>query len=186
LKLKKTAEIDKFLWKGAQITQEAGDRFGYGLMLEQIALAAWARGDFTSAGQLFDSSVELFREIGDAWYLSRVLTSWGYFKQSLGDLAHASEFFKQAIRLSLDARAFLVALNALVGLAGVYAQEDKTVSALEIAIHVNLHPASTEDARSNAKLIQHNMESLLSPDEVEAAHQRAQNDTLEEFARFHL
>lgn len=186
LKLKRTAEIEKFLWEGAQITQESGDRFGYGLMLEQLALAAWARGDFTSAEQLFESCVELFGEISDVWYLSRALISWGDFRQFLGDLTQATEHFKQAIRLSLDVQAFLIALNALVGLAGVYAQEDKAESALEIAIRVIEHPASTQDARTNAKLIQRNMESQLTSDEIEAINQRAHSQTLEQFARIHL
>ena len=182
LKLKRTAEIEKFLWEGAQITQESGDRFGYGLMLEQLALAYWARGDFTSAEQLFDSSVELFREIGDAWYLSRALTSWGDFRQFLGDLTQAAEHFGQAIRLSLDAQALIIALNAFVGLAGVYAQEDKTEYALEIAIRVMEHSASPQDARTNAELIQSNMESRLTPDAIESIYHRARSISLERLA----
>lgn len=186
LKLKRTTEIEAALWEGAQITQESGDRFGYGLMLEQLALTTWARGDFNAAEQLFESCVELFREIDDAWYLSRALTSWGEFRQFLGDLTKAAEHFRQAIRLSLDAQAFLIALNAFVGLAEVYTQEDKAESALEITIRVMEHPASSQDARTNAKLIQRNIESQLTSDEVKAIHQRARSETLEQFARIHL
>jgi predicted ATPase/transcriptional regulator with XRE-family HTH domain len=186
LKLKRTAEIEEILWEGAQITQESGDRFGYGLMLEQLALASWARGDFTSAEQLFDSSVELFREIGDVWYLSRALTSWGDFRQSVGELTQAAEHFRQAITLSLDAQAFLIAMNALVGMAGVHAQEDKAESALEIAIRVIEHPASPQDARVRANQIYGDLESQFTSDEIEAFHQRVRSETLEEFAKFHL
>jgi len=186
LKLKRTTEIEEILWEGAQITQESGDRFGYGLMLEQLALAAWARGDFISTEQLFDASVELFREIGDAWYLSRALTSWGDFRQSLGELTQAAELFRQAIRLSLDAQALLFALNALVGLAGVYAHKDKAESALEIAIRVMEHPASPQEAKVKANLIHRDLVFRLTAEAVEAAYRRARSETLEEFARIHL
>jgi len=186
LKLKRTAEVEGVLWEAAQITQESGDRFGYGLILEQLAMVAQAKMDFTSSEQLFEASVDLFREIGDAWYLSKALTSWGDFRQSLGELTQAAELFRQAIRLSLDARAFLTALNALVGLAGVYAQEGKAESALEIAIHVMEYPSSPQDAITNATLIQRDVELRLTPDEVKASYQRARSETLEEFARTRL
>lgn len=181
-KLNRTAEIEEVLLEGAQITQESGDRFGYGLMLEQLALAAQARKDFTSSEQLFEACVDLFRGIGDAWSLARALTSWGNFERSLGGLTQAAEHFRQAIRLSLEAQALLIALNALVGLAEVYAQEDKAESALEIAFFVMDHFASPQDARDNATLIQLDVEPRLTPDKVEAAYHRARSVTIEEIA----
>jgi predicted ATPase/transcriptional regulator with XRE-family HTH domain len=186
LKLKRTLEIEEILWEGAQATQESGDRFGYGLILEQLALAAQAKGDATSSEQFFEASVDLFRDIGDTWYLARTLTSWGDFRQSLGGLTGAAEHFKQAIRLSLDAQASLIALSAFIGLARVYAQEDRAEAALEIALYVEGHPASTQDARTSAHQIHRDLEARLSPDEVEAAYQRVRSITLEEIARVHL
>ena len=186
LKLKRIAEIEGILREGARITRESGDRFCYGLILEQLALAAHARGDFISAEILFEASANLFEEMEDAWYLSHVLTSWGDLKLSLGELSSAAEHFRQAIRTSLEAQTLPVALNALLGLARVYAQEDDAEYALEIAIRVLEHPASSQDARTNAKLIQHNMETLLSSDEAEAAYRGARSDTLDEFVKFHV
>jgi tetratricopeptide (TPR) repeat protein len=186
LKVNRTSEIEWILWDAAQLTQESGDRFGYGLILEQLALAAQAKRDFTVAQQLFEASVNIFHEIGDVWYLSRALTSFGDFRRSLGDLTQATEYFKQAIKLSLDVRAFLIALNAFVGLAGVYAQEGKAESALEVAVLVLAHPASPQNARSCAKLIQRDMKSRLTPDEIKAIQQRAYSGTLEEYTRVHL
>jgi len=186
LKLKRTAEIEGILREGARITRESGDRFCYGLILEQLALAAHARGDFISAEKLFEASANLFGEMEDAWYLSRVLTSWGDLKLSLGELSSAAERFRQAIRASLEAQTLPVALNALLGLANVYALEGKVDFALEIAIHIIDHPASPQDARASAKLIQRNMESQLTLDEVEAINQHAHSQTLEQFARVHL
>ena len=186
LKLKRTAEMEGIMWEGARITRESGDRFCYGLILEQLALAAHARGDFISAEKLFEASANLFGEMEDAWYLSRVLTSWGDLKLSLGELSSAAERFRQAIRTSLEAQTLPVALNALLGLARVYALEGKVDSALEIAIRIIDHPASPQDARINAKLIQGNMESRLTPDDIDSIYQRARSQTLEQFARFQL
>jgi predicted ATPase/transcriptional regulator with XRE-family HTH domain len=186
LKLKRPAEIEGTLWEGAQITRESGDRYGYGLILEQLALVAQAKGDFTSSEQLFEASVDLFRETGDAWSLPRALTSWGEFRESLGDLTQAAEHFRQAIRLSLDAQASLIALNAFAGLAGVYAQQGKAESALEIAIRVVEHPASPQGARVKANQIRRDLVPRLTPEVAEAACQRARSETLEESARIHL
>jgi predicted ATPase/DNA-binding XRE family transcriptional regulator len=186
LKLNRTAEIEGILWEGAQVTQESGDRFCYGLILEQLALAAQARGDFTSSEQLFETSVDLFREIGDAWYLARALTSRGGSRKSIGELARAAEDYRQAIQLALDARALLIALTALAGLADVYVQEGRADSALEIAIHVLEHPASPQEAKAKANRIQRDLVSRLAPAAVETACQRARSQTLEELAGIHL
>jgi tetratricopeptide (TPR) repeat protein len=182
LKLERTMDVEGILWEAAQITQESGDRFGNGLILEQLALVEQANRNFTSSEKLFEASVNLFQEIGDTWYLSRALTSWGDFRQSLGDVINASEHYKQAIRLSLDAQAFLIAMNAFVGLAEVYAQENKVELALEIALGVMHHPASPQDAKADANNIVHNMKSRLCSDEVEAIYHRVEIQTLEEFA----
>ena len=186
LKLKLTTEIEEILLEGARITQESGDRFSYGLILEQLALSAWSKGDYVSAEKLFKTSFELFREIGDVWYLSRTLTSWGNFKRSVGELNQAAEYFQQAIRLSLEAQALLSSLNALIGLASVFAQEGKLESALEIAVFILEHPASSQLAKTKANRIQHDVEPQLTQFEVEAAYQRVSAVTLDVFARTHL
>ena len=186
LKLKRTAEIEGILREGARIARESGDRFCYGLILEQLALAAHANGDFISAERLFEASANLFGKMEDAWYLSRVLTSWGDLKLSLGELSSAAERFRQAIRTSLEAQTFPVALNALLGLARVYALEGKVDFALEIAIRIIDHPASPQDARASANQLYRDLESQFTADEVEATYQRAHSKTLEEFVRTHL
>ena len=185
-KLDRIVDIEGVLRESARVTQEVGDRFGYGLVLEQLALAAQAKGDLATAEQLFEASVILFREIGDPWSLARMLTSWGDFRRSLGELTQAAEYIRQAIKLALNARAFSVALNALVLLAQIYAQEDQASSALEITIHVIEHPAGTEDARTSAHELRLDLESTLSSNEVEAAYKRARAETLEEFASVSL
>jgi len=186
LKLKRIAEIEATLQEGARITRESGDRFCFGLILEQLAMAAHARGDFISAEKHFQVSANIFREMEDAWYLSHVLTSWGDLKLSLGEHSSAAERFRQAIRTSLEAQTLPVALNALLGLARVYALEGKVEPALEIAICILNHPASPQDAISSAELIQRNMELQFSSDEVEAIYQRAHSQTLEQFARIQM
>jgi predicted ATPase/transcriptional regulator with XRE-family HTH domain len=186
LKLERTGEIEGILWEGAGITRDSGDRYGYGLILEQLALVAQARGDFTSSEKLFEASVALFRETGDAWSLGRALTSWGHFRRSSGDLVGAAERFRGAIRLSLDARASLIALCALAGLARVYAQQDRAEAALDIALCVMDHPASTQEARASARGIHRDLQAQLAPDKVEAARRRVRSATLEEIVRVHL
>jgi predicted ATPase/transcriptional regulator with XRE-family HTH domain len=182
-KLKRTADIEGILWESAQIIRESNDRFGYGLILEQLALAAQAKGDFTSSEKLFKASVDLFQEIGDTWCLSRALTSWGEFRQSLNEMVQAAEHFRRAIKLSLDAHIYPVALNALIGLGKIYTLEGKVEFALEIAIRVMDHPASTQDARDNAKLLYRDLESSFKTDDIQSIYQRTHSDTIEEFAR---
>jgi predicted ATPase len=186
LKLKRTGEIEGILRESAHLTQESGDRFGYGLILEQLALTANARGDFSSAEKLFEASADLFGEMEDVWNLPRVLTTWGDHKLSLGELPSAAERFRQAIRISLEAQTLPVALNALLGLAKVYAQEHKTEAALEIALYVKDHPTSTQDARDRAHQIQRDLVARLTPSEAEAAYQRARAYTFEEITSNYL
>jgi len=181
MKLDRYAEIEGSLWDGARITQESGDRFGYGLILGQLAQAAKAKEDLILADQFFDASLELLREIGDTWNLSRALVSWGEFKQSTGELSKATAHFKEAIHLSLDSQSLLIALNALVGLAEVFAQEGQLETALEIAIRVLNHPASSHEAKTKAIRIHQELEIQLTSEAVEVVHQRLLSEPLDAF-----
>ena len=186
LKLERTPEIEGVLWEGSQMTQKAGDRFGYGLILEQLALVTHAKQDFNLSEQLFKASTDLFQNIGDIWYLARVLSSWGDFKRSLGEFNQAVEYFKQAIKLSLDARVFPIVLSALGGLAEVFTEEGKAESALEITILIMENPASPLDTRTSASQLYRKLEERFTADEIKAVYQLVHSETIEERVRTYL
>ena len=118
--------------------------------------------------------------------MARALTSWGNFRRTLGDLPQAADHLCQAIRLSSEAKASLVTVGALIGLAQVYVAQDRSDVALEIARFVMDHPAASAEVVARAQQLYEDLAGRLTPDQVAAAERRVCDVTLDELARAHL
>lgn len=144
-------EVQGLLREGLRLVRETGDRFGTGLMLERLAVAAQISGDAEEAHRLFAECITLYRDIDDPWSLSRVLNLQGHFLLSSGDEAQARPCFEQALHLALTARIDPNTLDALTGLALLSERAGCPETALEMALYVLQHPASTQDAKDRAE-----------------------------------
>jgi hypothetical protein len=76
-------------------------------------------------------------------------------------------------------QAALVALDALMGLAMLRAQEGAGKVALEWVAHVLQHPASTQEARERAGQFRVKLEAQLTPQQIKAALAQAQTRSFE-------
>ena len=177
--LGRVTEAEVALQEGLSLVTEIGDRWGMGLRLERMAVAAQLAGEYMEAHRLFDESVALYREIGDQWGWSRVLNLRGYFALLTGDVALARHVFLQAAQISLAAGVIPNVLDALAGLCSCCAQEGQRDRALELAILVLQHSASSQDSKDRAEKLRSELEMQLTPQQVDEARERVVDKSLQ-------
>ncbi|HSL28265.1 MAG TPA: tetratricopeptide repeat protein, partial [Anaerolineales bacterium] len=176
-------EAQGLLQESLQIARESGNRWGIGLGLEQLAANAQAIGNPAEAQRLLGESIEMYREIGDPWSLSRALNSLSQLALAQSDIAEAEDFAIKAFRAATEMEYNLNALDALVALAEIYVGQGRIVSALEMALLVLNHSASTKAAKDRAEKLRMKLEAQLTPEQFEMAHSRALSLTIESLAR---
>jgi predicted ATPase/DNA-binding XRE family transcriptional regulator len=181
--LGRLSEAQGLLRENLQIARESGNRWGIGLGLEQLAANVQAMGDPVEARQLLEESAAIYREVGDPWSLSRALNLLSHLALTENDLAEAESFAVQSFRTAKQVDYNLNTLNAVTLLTQIHAQQARTVSALDMALFVMDHPASSYEAKVKLGRLLEELESQLTPEQVEAARLRAQSLTLDSLAR---
>jgi predicted ATPase/transcriptional regulator with XRE-family HTH domain len=181
--LRHPEEMRELLAEILHTAKQTCDRYGQGVALERMALLAQAGNDLAAAGQLFEESLALFHEIGDQWSLSRLYTHLGIYQLDQRRIEAAEGTLCHALETAISAQAIPNALDALSGLAGIKAHHGQAGLALEIALHILLHPASTGEAKKRAIELQAKLERDLSPAEVDRFQARLEQKPLETLVR---
>jgi len=181
--LGRLTETQDLLRENLQIARESGNRWGIGLGLEQLAANAQAMGDHAEARRLLGESAAIYREIGDPWSLSRALNSLSQLALAQSDIAEAESSAIIALKAARETEYNLNALEALAALAEIHARLGRSLSAFEMALFVLNHSASSQKAKDRAEKLLADLETQLTPEQIEAARSRAQSMTLDSLAR---
>ena len=172
-------EVQDLLREGLQAAAETNDRFGIALAGVRMALAAHARGNDVNARRMLKESIQHFREAGDAWFLSHALNLEGKIELSAGELAQAQKSFTEAGKVASEIQALPMLLDAVAGLAALDAARGRHERALEWTLHILQHPSSTQGTRNRTEGLRLQLESQLTPQQIEAIRLRGQSITLE-------
>lgn len=166
--LGRLAEAQEQLQPGLRYARETGNRWGTALGLEQMALATQAAGDYDEAYRLLDECIPLYREVGDRWSQSRALTALSWLALTQQDIVQAERCSLEALQVAAEAGYTPNVLDALAALAAVRGQQEMHVSALEIALGVLHHQASTQEAKDRAEKLRAELEAHITPAQREA------------------
>lgn len=177
--LGQTEPAGNFLSESLTIAQEIGYRHGIGRALDGLGQLAQADHP-DKARDLFAASAGVFREIGDLGILSVVLCHQGYNLVALGEVAAAQQSFGEVIRLTREGGYIPFALDALLGLAIIDAQNSDAGRALELVTHVLHNPATTHDAKARAEKLGAEIELRLTPQQIHEAQAWAQKANFDE------
>jgi predicted ATPase/DNA-binding SARP family transcriptional activator len=179
LALGETAETEKLLHESLSLAQEIGYRSGIGSALDRLGLLAQMTS-LDKARTLFTASFDVFKENGDLRNVARVLTHQGYNSFALGDVAGAQRSFVAVLRLSSEGGYIPFALDALGGLAMLWAENSNAERALELVLHILQQPAATHDAKSRVERLRAELETRLTPQQIQAAHARAREQSYDQ------
>ena len=176
-------EIPDLLREELQAAAETNDRFGIALAGVRMALATQSRGNVVDAHRMLIESINHFRDAGDAWFLSHALNFEGKLALAAGNHAEAQESFKEAGRVAFATQAIPILLDALLGLAVLDTEKGHVERALESVLHVLTNPSSTQGTKKRAQQLQSELETKLTPQQIQAVKLRAQSITLDAIAQ---
>jgi predicted ATPase/transcriptional regulator with XRE-family HTH domain len=176
--LDRTTEAENFLRESLALAQEIGYRSGMGHALDGLGRLAQLTSPY-EARALFAASYDAYREIGDLRNLSRVLSHQGYNSLALGDVADAQNLFVAVLRLAREGGYMPFALDALAGLALMWAEDADDERALELVIHILQHPAAKHGAKTRSERLRAELETRLTPQQREDVQTRVQAKTFE-------
>jgi len=79
------------------IWQDAGDRLGVAVAVNDLGIVALREGDYAKAEALFEDSLAIRREVGDARGMAVALGNLGLVAQAQGDLVAAGARYEQSL-----------------------------------------------------------------------------------------
>jgi phosphate starvation-inducible protein PhoH len=123
---------------------------------------------------LFRQSLATLSELGARQDVARLLAEMGHSVLALGNEDEAKRLFYQALHIAIETHGTFIALEALVGLATLQAQQRELAQALELLLIVLQHPASIQDTKQRAEQRQHEVEAQLTKVQIEAIQARMQ------------
>ncbi|HSL31185.1 MAG TPA: tetratricopeptide repeat protein [Anaerolineales bacterium] len=176
-------EAETVLQEGLEITLQFNDRWGIGNILYCQGRLAFATGDLAGAETLIRESARLFEEDGDQILLASTLTELGYILAERAASQDSTQAFQRALNIALRIQAIPVALDVIVGMAGLYARAGLTRRAYEMAARGMAHPSSHQQTKDRAERLCRELEVQLTPRQVEEARRQAGSFRVQDLAQ---
>jgi tetratricopeptide (TPR) repeat protein len=172
------ADAEKFLRESLALTQKIGYRWGVGNALDGLGILA-QKSNPHEARKLFAAVSEIYREIGDLRSLARALCHQGYNSLALNDIPEAQKSFMEALMLARKCNYTPYALDALAGIASVYAKRGDAEGALELLLIVLDHPASIQMTKERSSHLLAALETQLTLSQINTIQAHAQEKIFE-------
>jgi predicted ATPase/DNA-binding NarL/FixJ family response regulator/transcriptional regulator with XRE-family HTH domain len=144
-------EAEQYFAEALRRSAEIGNGVGEVSALNGLAMVACAREAWGDAIAHCLEALARAREVGDQWSRAKALVTLGQAEAGGGDHMAARRGFKEAIDVSLAARALPTAIAGWVGLATLDAQNGApSAPLLAILAHVRRHAATSRHTAERA------------------------------------
>jgi tetratricopeptide (TPR) repeat protein len=144
--------------------RETGHRWGIALALGNLGVAAYYMERPLEAGQQLLESLELFRMIEEPWGIALTLNYLANGLYVLGMSHEAERYACEALEVAVRAKLIPPALEALVVLATIRAQEGEKEAAIELLYPSVYHPASSHATKERGRRLLAELASSHFPD----------------------
>ncbi len=181
IQLGRYAEAKTFMHESIALCEQSKNRWGLGTGYRHLGLACLADGQYVQARAHLLKSLEIFGEFAEGWDIARSQTYLGDTAMMVGNFPEARQYYQDALHLSLEAHAYPIALDALLGLGNIQANIGEPEKALVLCYYVLNHPASGEETKSSANKILVTIKSKITADQNSTARSLAKTATFEEF-----
>lgn len=149
--LGRLSEIHDLLNESQRLSQTTGDRIGRLYALEHLAYEAHQLGRQREAAAHLDAFFALSKEIGNVQGQARVHNALGRQAAGAGDWVQARRHFLTALQIAHDAHLIAQALDALTGVATLYAHDGLDEAACALTLTVLRHLASPQAVKQRAE-----------------------------------
>ncbi len=167
------------LEESVALNSSVGARWNLGSAYRGLGLVAQAQGEHIQAVEMFRKGLDTLTELGARMSVARALAEMGRSVFALGNDSEAERIWRESLRIAMETRGILVALEATVGLARLQAKRGDMEHALELLLIVLNHPATVQETRERAAHLRIEMEAQLTSQQVEATRARVQAKTFE-------
>jgi hypothetical protein len=173
LALGRPDQARQFAQESLTVSREIRDYWSVANGLNELGMIAQAQADAAAALTFLQESLALYRQIGDRWSMIRTLNHLAELFNTQGQPIEARRAFLDALQTALEAGITPLALDVLLGLAALHAQEQRPESALELLLHILRHPALRQETQDRAGKLRAALEAQLTPQQQEAVQARA-------------
>ena len=177
-------EAYRWLSEALQLCRRTGDPHIALLIVTLFSQPAQELGRLSEADDLLRAGLRYARVTGDRWGTGLGLERLAALAQELGDVAEARRQLEEAAALHREVGeqwSLSRSLIALSRLAEARAAQTDHVGALEMALFVLGHPASSQEARARAEKVRAGSEAQFSAAQLAEIRARAKNKSLEAF-----
>jgi len=123
-----------------------GAAFWIATAIEILARVNLAEGSYLDAEERFQKSIATFRAYGNNWNISQAVALSGYAARGLGQTSLAKGRLREALKIAVEGRFFLVLVHILPGIALLFADQGEVERAVELYAL-----ASTQGIVANSK-----------------------------------
>ncbi len=151
------------------IAHTLNDKWRIALNLGNLGYVAYWLGEQIEARSRLQEGLALAKQIGNKWLIAVTLSHLGLVTCALHDDQASSRSFVEALTLAMDIGSAPWALNALAGLARLWAGQGRAEQAAELlglALH---HPASDNNVKEIAEPLLAELQATLPPALIQAA-----------------
>lgn len=176
-------EAQQLLQEGLAEGQSLEDRYNIAVSLNGLGLVSQALGNGLEAQRFFEESIAIWREIGTQGDLAETLNNLGQTFLALEQRSEARRCFLEALAVAQETQTTPVALEALAGLAAWQAQVGAADRALELALLVLQHPASTPKTKTQVERLLEKSDTNLPSEQSAALRAQTQGKDLDAAVR---
>jgi predicted ATPase/transcriptional regulator with XRE-family HTH domain len=175
-----------FMQESIALCGQAKNRWGMGTAYRYLGLAYIAEGNYVEAQANIQKSLEIFGNFTIGWDIARSISYLGDIAWMSGDFSEAQNRYRDALQLSMEIRAFPIALDVLTGLASLKTRTGHVEDALTLCYYIVDHPSSEEETKRRAKELSARLEPELISSQINAARAMAVEKSLGEIGKLAL
>jgi len=183
IKLGLYEEAKIFMRESIGLCEGAKNRWGMGTAYRYLGSAYLAEGQYAEAQAHFAKSLEIFGEYTEGWDIALSLTYLGDAIRLLGNIDEARKIYLKALRISIDAQSIPIALETLLGLAHLYAQNDEPERAFELSYYILNHPSRTQETKDWANELTLKTEKMLTKYQLQTIKENILNISFEDIVK---
>jgi len=183
IQLERYEEAKHAMHESISLCAQTKNRWGMGTAYRYLGLATLAGGQILEAQGHFHKSLEIFGEYFEGWDIALSLFYLGEAVRISGNLEEARKIYLRALKISLDAKSILIAMDTLLGLAHLQTRAGKPERALEISYYVLNHPDITRETRNCAIEVRDEAREMLADNQIKGIKENMLDKPLEEIAK---
>jgi len=154
------------LEESVTINESVGDRWGLASAFRGLGLIEQEQGNHEESIKAFQQSQSIFANLGARWDEARVLTDKGRSVLALGNLTRAEETCRKATWIASEVKGTPLILESILGMAHVRVKQGNPEEGYKMLLVVLNHPATYQETRNRAIVLQAELEAQLSPAQI--------------------